>query len=94
MTTLTHSTLTSPLCLFVGGEAGYIGSYLVKHLLCRGCYVATFDNLSTGHRDVVLGGEFVLGDLVYRDTLDSMVARAVRPSTRTSSSLPAMAKPF
>ncbi len=48
--------------LLVGG-AGYIGSHMLKMLLGAGHQVVTFDNLSSGHRDAVLGGEFVQGDL-------------------------------
>jgi len=67
-----HSAPSAPLRLLVVGGAGYIGSHMVKHLLRRGCDVVTFDNLSTGHRDAVLGGEFVLGDLADRDALDAL----------------------
>jgi hypothetical protein len=70
--TLAHSAASTPLRLLVVGGAGYIGSHMVKHLLRRGCDVVTFDNLSTGHRDAVLGGEFVLGDLADRDALDAL----------------------
>jgi UDP-glucose 4-epimerase len=74
MTTATpsHSAASTPLRLLVVGGAGYIGSHMVKHLLRRGCDVVTFDNLSTGHRDAVLGGEFVLGDLADRAALDAL----------------------
>lgn len=48
--------------LVVGG-AGYIGSHMVKMLLDSGHDVITLDNLSSGHRDAVLGGVFVEGDL-------------------------------
>lgn len=48
--------------LVVGG-AGYIGSHMVKMLLSAGHEVITLDNLSSGHRDAVLGGAFVKGDL-------------------------------
>lgn len=48
--------------LLVGG-AGYIGSHMLKMLLGAGHQVVTFDNLSSGHRDAVLSGEFVQGDL-------------------------------
>jgi UDP-glucose 4-epimerase len=57
--------------LVVGG-AGYIGSHMVKMLLAEGHEVITFDNLSSGHRDAVLGGEFVLGDLADRAALDAV----------------------
>jgi UDP-glucose 4-epimerase len=48
--------------LIVGG-AGYIGSHMVKRLGQLGCSVTTLDNLSSGHRDAVLFGDFVQGDL-------------------------------
>ena len=49
--------------LVVGG-AGYIGSHMVKALAAAGHQPITFDNLSTGHRDAVLAGEFFRGDLL------------------------------
>lgn len=57
--------------LVVGG-AGYIGSHMVKMLLAAGHDVVTFDNLSSGHRDAVLGGEFVQGDLADQAALDTL----------------------
>ena len=54
--------------LVVGG-AGYIGSHMVKLLILRGHNVTVFDNLSSGHRDSVLGGRFVLGDLADREAV-------------------------
>lgn len=48
--------------LVVGG-AGYIGSHMVQKLHLAGHQVVTFDNLSNGHKDAVLHGEFVQGDL-------------------------------
>ncbi|BCB26569.1 UDP-glucose 4-epimerase GalE [Sulfurimicrobium lacus] len=58
--------------ILVVGGAGYIGSHMVKMLLGRGYGVTTLDNLSSGHRDAVLGGEFVLGDLADRALLDKL----------------------
>jgi len=55
MTTPASPTPSSPLRLLVFGGAEYIGSHMVEHLLRRGCDVVTFDKLSTGHRDAVLG---------------------------------------
>ena len=57
--------------LIVGG-AGYIGSHMVKLLCQRGFEVTVLDNLSTGHRDAVRGGRFVLGDLFERDALEDL----------------------
>ncbi|PPD12379.1 UDP-glucose 4-epimerase GalE [Methylophilus sp.] len=59
--------------LVVGG-AGYIGSHMVKMLLDSGHDVITLDNLSSGHRDAVLGGVFVEGDLADADCLDKVFA--------------------
>jgi UDP-glucose 4-epimerase len=59
--------------LVVGG-AGYIGSHMVKDLLDEGYGVVTLDDLSTGHRELVPGGEFIeggLGDQVLLDKLFS-----------------------
>ncbi|MBI3899031.1 MAG: UDP-glucose 4-epimerase GalE [Gammaproteobacteria bacterium] len=49
--------------VLVTGGAGYIGSHMVKMLLARGTDVVTFDNLSGGYRDAVVGGEFIEGDI-------------------------------
>lgn len=60
-----------PNILVVGG-AGYIGSHMVKYLGEMGCGVTTLDNLSKGHRDSVLYGEFVYGDISDRRVLDEL----------------------
>ncbi len=57
--------------LVVGG-AGYIGSHMVKMLLGAGHEVITLDNLSSGHRDAVLGGTFVEGDLADPECLNQV----------------------
>jgi UDP-glucose 4-epimerase len=61
--------------VMVVGGAGYIGSHMVQMLLADGHQVITFDNLSGGFRDAVLGGEFVEGDLADRAALDTVFAR-------------------
>ena len=48
--------------LVVGG-AGYIGSHMVRELLAGGYGVVVLDNLTRGHRDLLLGGTFIEGDL-------------------------------
>lgn len=44
--------------IIVAGGAGYIGSHMVKMLGESGFNPITVDNLSTGHRDSVLCGDF------------------------------------
>jgi len=56
--------------ILVVGGAGYIGSHMVKLLLDMGYSVVTFDDLSSGHREAVLGGEFIRGTLADRTALD------------------------
>lgn len=58
--------------ILVVGGAGYIGSHMVKMLLESGHEVVTLDNLSTGHRDAVFGGEFIRADLADRDQLEAV----------------------
>lgn len=64
-----------PLSVLVIGGAGYIGSHMVKRLGQLGCAVTTLDNLSSGHRDAVVSGEFVLGDLSDR----ALLAHLLKP---------------
>lgn len=61
--------------ILVVGGAGYIGSHMVKMLLQHGYQVVTLDNLSTGYRDAVIGGEFVLGDIGDRVFLSEVFGR-------------------
>jgi len=58
--------------ILVVGGAGYIGSHMVKDLLEEGYQVVTLDNLSTGHRDLLPGGEFVEGGLEDSGLLDDL----------------------
>ncbi|WP_416560649.1 UDP-glucose 4-epimerase GalE [Limnohabitans sp. yimb22184] len=58
--------------LVIGG-AGYIGSHMVKLLGRRGCDVTTLDNLSNGHRDAILFGSFVEGDVADRFLLAQLL---------------------
>lgn len=60
--------------LVIGG-AGYIGSHIVKFLGKQGCLVTTLDDLSNGHRDAVLNGEFINGNFGDRTVLDSVLSR-------------------
>ena len=60
--------------ILITGGAGYIGSHVVKLLGGKGYDLLTYDNLSTGNRDAVLSGDFVLGDLADRALLDRTIA--------------------
>jgi len=61
--------------VLVVGVAGYIGSHMVKMLGRHGCAVTTLDDLSSGHRDAVLCGDFVQGDMGDRTVLDTGLSR-------------------
>lgn len=52
--------------ILVTGGAGYIGSQTCKALAQAGYTPVVYDNLSTGHRELVRWGAFVHGDI--RDT--------------------------
>ncbi len=56
--------------ILVTGGAGYIGSHVVKALGESGYDTVVLDNLSTGHREAVLYGELVEGDLKDADFID------------------------
>lgn len=58
--------------LLVTGGAGYIGSHVVSQLVEAGHEVAVYDNLSTGHRWAVLGGELIEGDLSDGNALERL----------------------
>lgn len=68
--TLEHIEMSQTI-LIVGG-AGYIGSHMVWLLGQKGINVITLDNLSSGHRDAVLHGEFIHGDIADRLLLDKI----------------------
>lgn len=55
--------------VLVAGGAGYIGSHTVKELLGEGFEVIIFDNFSTGQKELVVGGEVVVGDLMDKDSI-------------------------
>ena len=60
--------------VLVTGGAGYIGSHAAKALKQAGHRVIVFDNLVAGHREAVLYGELVEGDITSLDE----VRRALR----------------
>lgn len=56
----------------VAGGAGYIGSHMVLYLLDKGYNPIVYDNLSEGHREAVLGGTFIEGDLSDKTKLNEV----------------------
>jgi len=69
------SLIPTMLRVLVVGGAGYIGSHMVKLLGQLGCAVTTLDDLSSGHRDAVLCGNFVQGNFGDRAVLDAVLPR-------------------
>ncbi|MDL2290966.1 UDP-glucose 4-epimerase GalE [Desulfovibrio sp. OttesenSCG-928-F20] len=49
--------------ILVTGGAGYVGSHTCKALAEAGHDVVVYDNLSTGHRDLIRWGDFFHGDI-------------------------------
>jgi UDP-glucose 4-epimerase len=60
--------------LVIGG-AGYIGCHMVKMLFKHGCNVTTLDDLSSGHCDAVLCGDFILGNFGDQKIIDDVLSR-------------------
>jgi UDP-glucose 4-epimerase len=61
--------------ILVVGGAGYIGSHMALDLLQAGYEVVVLDNLSRGHRDQLVGGTFIEGDLGDAGLLDGIFSR-------------------
>ena len=59
--------------ILVTGGAGYIGSHTCKILAHQGHTVVTYDNLSTGHRELVRWGDFVYGDILDTQRLRTCI---------------------
>lgn len=65
--------------ILVVGGAGYIGAHMVKRLRRAGFPVAVADDLSSGHREAVLGAPLHVGDIRDAAFVDRLLAD-VRPA--------------
>ncbi len=61
--------------VLVTGGAGYIGSHACKALASAGYNPVVFDNLDTGHPDLVKWGPLVKGDLRNREALIAVMEK-------------------
>lgn len=68
----------SDTILVVGG-AGYIGSHMVKHLRRNGLHAEVADDLSSGHREAVLGAPLHVGDIGDAAFVDALLGE-VKPA--------------
>src|SRR5690554_3295468 len=59
--------------ILLTGGAGYIGSHVVKKLAEAGHNVIVIDNLVKGHKEAVLDGKFVEGDLADTGLLNKLM---------------------
>lgn len=63
------------LKILVIGGAGFIGSHMVKLLGQHNCSITVLDDLSHGHRDAVLFGEFIEGSIADKELLNEIFQR-------------------
>lgn len=66
--------MTDRPTVLVTGGAGYIGSHCVRALAAAGYEPVAYDNLTTGHRNFVVG-PLVVGDLLDKETLAQVFSR-------------------
>lgn len=68
------ATTQGGLGVLVTGGAGYVGSFVVRHLLDAGHRPVALDDLSAGHRWAAQEAELVVADLADRARLDELLA--------------------
>ena len=66
--------MNNPSTILVVGGAGYIGSHVCKAIAAKGMRPVCFDNLCSGHRELVRWGPLMVGDLADRDILSTVFA--------------------
>lgn len=59
--------------ILVVGGAGYVGSHAVRAIEAAGHRVWVYDNLSVGHRAAVTEDSLIVGDLMDRSLLESVL---------------------
>ncbi|MDJ0888818.1 MAG: UDP-glucose 4-epimerase GalE [Desulfobacterales bacterium] len=60
------------LNILVVGGCGYIGTHMVKALLEAGHHPVTLDDLSSGHRSLLPGGDFIEGTIADTGLLEGI----------------------
>ena len=60
------------LNILVVGGCGYIGTHMVKALLEAGHHPVTLDDLSSGHRSLLPGGDFIEGTITDTGLLEDI----------------------
>lgn len=63
-----------PKVLITGG-AGYIGSHVNLAMSEAGWDTVVFDNLSTGFRELVIGSEFIKGDILSKKEIEETLKK-------------------
>lgn len=63
------------ITILVTGGAGYVGSHACKALAKAGYTPVVYDNLNTGHRELVKWGPFELGDVCDTPALEKVMAQ-------------------
>ena len=59
--------------VLVAGGAGYIGSHVTMDLSRRGHQPVVLDNLAKGHRQAVLAGKFIQGDIGEKELVKRII---------------------
>lgn len=63
------------MAILVIGGAGYIGSHVIKQLNEAGFATVVYDSLKKGHREAVLSGDFIQGDILDTHRLSQVFKR-------------------